>query len=428
MKNIINYSNSRRINLWIIFYLIIYLILIIKLITIQEIDNGILFATYSISVSFYILSRFGLAYFHEPSVLVSDVAYEPTISFAVPSKNEGENIRETILKIANINYQKNKFNIIAINDGSDDNTLTEMLAAKYIIEKKSKVSVKVIDWKINKGKREGMAECVRQSNKDIVIFIDSDSFVDPEAARELVKYFVHNDVAAVAGHAYVANSDKNFLTKMQAVRYFVAFKAYKASESLFGVVTCCSGCCSAYRRSYMNEVMDEWLTQKFLGVQCTYGDDRSLTNYLLKKGYKTLFSDKAIAYTFVPDTFRKFIKQQFRWKKSWVRESLIAGKFMWKKNPIMSISFYLGVILPILAPVIVIRALVWYPYMTGNWPFYYLFGLVLMAIVYGLYYYIYTKDRKWVYGVLFAAFYTIILIWQLPWAILNLRDARWGTR
>ena len=184
MKNIINYSNSRRINLWIIFYLIIYLILIIKLITIQEIDNGILFATYSISVSFYILSRFGLAYFHEPSVLVSDVAYEPTISFAVPSKNEGENIRETILKIANINYQKNKFNIIAINDGSDDNTLTEMLAAKYIIEKKSKVSVKVIDWKINKGKREGMAECVRQSNKDIVIFIDSDSFVDPEAARE----------------------------------------------------------------------------------------------------------------------------------------------------------------------------------------------------------------------------------------------------
>mgnify|MGYP001585339684 FL=1 len=431
MRNIINYYNSRRINLWVIFYLIVYLILIIKLITIQQFDNGILFATYSIAVSFYILSRFGLAYFYEPSVPDSDLAYEPTISFAVPSKNEGENIRKTILKIADTNYPKHKFDIIAVNDGSDDNTLAEMLMAKKIIETKKGFgtdSVRVIDWKINKGKREGMAECVRQSNKDIVIFIDSDSFVDPEAARELVKYFAHDDVAAVAGHAYVANADENFLTKMQAVRYFVAFKAYKAAEALFGAVTCCSGCCSAYRRSYMNEVMEQWLGQKFLGVQCTYGDDRSLTNYLLKKGYKALFSNEAVAYTFVPNTLQKFMKQQFRWKKSWVRESLIAGTFMWKKNPIMSLSFYLGVILPILAPVIVIRALIWYPYATGNWPFYYLFGLVLMAIVYGLYYYIYTKDRKWVYGVFFAAFYTIILIWQLPWAILNLQDARWGTR
>ncbi|MEK7208767.1 MAG: glycosyltransferase [Patescibacteria group bacterium] len=432
MKKIFNFKNARRINLWVIFYLVVYIILVIKLVTIQQIGNGILFATYSIAVSFYILSRFSLAYFYKPSVPESDLTYEPTISFAVPSKNEGENIRETILKIANTNYPKNKFDIIAINDGSDDNTLDEMLRAKKIVENKNyidgNVSVKVIDWKINRGKREGMAESVRQSDKDIVIFIDSDSFIDPEAARELVKYFIYDEVAAVAGHAYVANAQTNFLTKMQAVRYFVAFKAYKAAEALFGAVTCCSGCCSAYRRSYMNEVMNEWLNQKFLGVQCTYGDDRSLTNYLLRKGYKTLFSNEAIAYTFVPDTLNKFIKQQFRWKKSWVRESLIAGTFMWKRNPIMSISFYLGIILPLLAPIIVIRALVWYPYTTGNAPFYYLFGLLLMAIVYGLYYYIYTLDKKWVYGVVFAAFYTIILIWQLPWAILNLRDARWGTR
>ena len=94
----------------------------------------------------------------------------------------------------------------------------------------------------------------------------------------------------------------------------------------------------------------------------------------------------------------------------------------------MSISFYIGVILPILAPVIVVRALIWHPITTNNTPFYYLSGLALMAIIYGLYYRIHIKDNRWVYGVLFATFYTLILIWQLPWAILNLRDARWGTR
>jgi hyaluronan synthase len=423
----VNIFKKHKINGWIVFYLMVYLIIIIKLITIKEMDNNLFFATYSIAVSFYILSRFALAYFYEPDQDKFDQNYEPTISFGVPSKNEEKDIRETILKIAQTDYPKEKFDIIAINDGSTDNTLDEMIKAQKIA-KKMGVRVHVTDWKINKGKREGMAECVKKSKNEIIIFIDSDSFVRPDTAKELVKYFSNKKIAAVAGHAYVANGEENFLTKMQDVRYFVAFKAYKSSEALFSCVTCCSGCCSAYRKSYVLEVLDSWLNQKFLGVKCTYGDDRSLTNFLLKKGYKALFSPKAVAYTFVPGTFRQFLKQQLRWKKSWVRESFKAGKFIWKKNPIMSISFYLGVILPILAPVVVVRALIWYPHATGRLPYFYLFGLLLMAVVYGLYYYIYTGNKKWVYGVLFATFYTVILIWQLPWAILNLRDARWGTR
>lgn len=405
----------------------IYVIGVIKMITIREIDNNIFFASYSILVSVYILSRFLLAYFYEPEQPHFDSQYEPTISFAVPSKNEGENIRETVLRIAQTDYPKHKFDIIAINDGSTDNTLQEMIAAKTLAAKKG-VQVKVIDWKVNRGKREGMAECVRQSKNDILVFIDSDSFVEPNTARELIKYFVDKKISAVAGHAYVANAEKNSLTKMQAVRYYVAFKAYKASEALYGSVTCCSGCCSAYRRTHLLEVLEPWLAQSFLGVKCTYGDDRSITNFLLKKGYKAMYSPTAVAYTFVPDTFKKFMRQQLRWKKSWVRESLIAGSFIWKRNPIMSLSFYVGVILPLLAPVIVFRALIWYPVATHKAPYYYLIGLALMAIVYGLYYRIHIKDNRWVYGVLFATFYTLVLIWQLPWAILNLRDARWGTR
>ena len=214
------------------------------------------------------------------------------------------------------------------------------------------IHVRIVHWQRNKGKREGMAECVRQSTKDIVIFIDSDSFVEPSTARALVQYFADDRVAAVAGHAYVANANTNLLTKMQEVRYFVAFKAYKAAEALFGAVTCCSGCCSAYRRAYLGEMLDPWLHQRFLGVPCTYGDDRSLTNFLLQRGYKALFAPEAIAYTFVPDGFRQFMRQQLRWKKSRVRESFKAPGFMWQKHPLMALSFYLGVLLPLVAPVV----------------------------------------------------------------------------
>lgn len=423
----ISILKNQKINIWILFFLCIYIVFIIKLITIQYIDNSILFGIYSVTVSIYILSRFAIAYFYEPDQSQFDKNYQPTISFAVPSKNEEENIRETILKIAQTDYPKDKFNIITVNDGSTDNTLAEMKEAQKIAAGRG-IDVKVIDWKVNKGKREGMAECIKKSENEIIIFIDSDSFIESNATKELIKYFIDPKVAAVAGHGYVANADINMLTKMQDVRYFVAFKAYKSAEAVFGAVTCCSGCCSAYRKKYVLEILDKWLNQKFLGIQCTYGDDRSLTNYLLQKGYKALFAPEAIAYTFVPDTFKKFLKQQLRWKKSWVRESFRAGLFIWKRNPIMSVSFYLGVTLPLLAPIIVVRALLWYPYTTGKAPWFYLLGMLLMAVIYGLYYYIFTRDKKWVYGVLFATFYTIILIWQLPWAILNLRDARWGTR
>lgn len=423
--------NKSNINVWLVFYFVIYLILLLKFVTIQEIDNNFLFGTYSVLVTVYILSRFGLAYFYDPENIQRSYfneEYLPTITFAVPSMNEEENIRETIMRIAKSDYPKDKFDIIAINDGSDDNTLKEMHAAKKIVGCRDGIRVTVINWKRNKGKRKGMAECVKRSSKEIIVFIDSDSFVEKSTARELVKYFNNKEVAAVAGHAYVANGNDNFLTKMQEVRYYVAFRAYKAAEALFGVVTCCSGCCSAYRRSYVTKIINPWLHQKFLGVGCTYGDDRSLTNYLLERGYKAIYAREAVVHTFVPSTWGKYLRQQLRWKKSWTRESIKAGKFMWRRNPIASISYYLSVILPLLAPFVVLRAMIWYPYMTGKMPWFYITGLMLMAIIYGLYYYIYNLDRKWVYGVVFASFYTVVLVWQLPYAILKLRDSRWGTR
>ncbi len=427
IEKIMKKLRIQHLNTKIVFFFMVYVIFFIKIASIRQLHAGIFFASYSVAVSIYILSRFLLAYFYEIDPGKFDPNYEPTVSFAIPAKNEGDNIRETILHLVTTDYPKDKFDIIAVNDGSTDNTLSEMQAAQKVAEQNG-VSIRIVDWKINRGKRDGMAECVRKSNHDIIIFIDSDSFADKGITKAFTKYFKEPSVGAVAGHAYVANAETNALTKMQAVRYFVAFKAYKAAEALFGTVTCCSGCCAAYRRSYIMPVLDTWVHQTFLGVRCTYGDDRSLTNLLLRNGYQALFAPEAIAHTIVPDTIRQFTRQQLRWKKSWLRENFIASQFMWRKNPIMSVSFYLGVILPLLSPIIILRAFIWYPYHTGAAPLAYLSGLALMAMVYGLYYQLYVHDRKWFYGVLFASLSSLVLVWQLPYAILNLRDARWGTR
>ncbi len=414
-------------NGWLIFFTLIYIVLTVKIITLQRFETEDSFIFYSIAISIYILSRFVLGQIHQALIIKDNVGYQPSVSFAIPCKDEEENISKTIQAIADVDYPKDKYDIFVVNDGSTDNSLAQ-IEKKADELRREGVKITVIDFKVNQGKREGMRECIVRSNNELMILIDSDSFVDKKLATNMAKYFVDPRVAAVSGHTDVYNKDVNNLTKLQNVRYYIAFKVFKAAESLFGCVTCCSGCCSAYRRSAVMEVLDDWSNQTFLGVKCTYGDDRSLTNYLLEKNYRTHYAPDAKSYTVVPEDWSTYIKQQQRWKKSWVRESFRASKFMWRKNPVVSTLFYLGLMLPMISPIVVVRAFLWIPIVGHKWPTHYLFGLLIMSMVCGIYYYIHTKGRDWFVGVAFVSIATLFLLWQLPWAVITIRNPKWGTR
>lgn len=407
------------------FLFLIYIVLAVKLVTFQQLVEGPVFGVYSIVVTIYILSRFFLAYLHAPPT--EQVGDLPTVSFVIPCKNEGEHVERAMLNLLAVGYPHHLMDLCVINDGSDDNSLEQMNSGAEIT-RVSDVETTVVDWEVNRGKREGMAEGIRRTRGEIVVFVDSDSFLERWSVHRMVARFSDPLVAATAGHARVHNKHVNLLTKMQNVRYYIAFSVYKAAEALFGSVTCCSGCCSAYRRSALEEVLEPWRTQTFLGVQCTYGDDRSLTNHLLRLGYKTHYVHDAMSSTIVPQTLDVFLRQQLRWKKSWVRESVIAASFIWKRNPIMAASFYTGLILPLVSPAVIFRSLVLIPFTMHRWPSAYFFGILVMAVIYGLYYLMHTSDRHWLAGLIFAALSTVFLVWQLPMAILTLRDGRWGTR
>lgn len=409
---------------WFMFFGVIYLILILKVVSWESLSNQVFFSVYSILITTYILSRFLLSYLHKP--VSYDPTYQPSISFVVPAKNEEDNIAETIRRFGEVAYPREKIEVIAIDDGSTDGTLRAMQDAVREVAP-FVARTEVVRWDVNRGKRHGMAEGVKRATHDIVIFIDSDSFIEPEAVKHLTKYFSDPSVGAVSGHTDVHNRDTNLLTQMQAIRYYIAFKVYKAAESVFGTVTCCPGCCSAYRRSYLNEFVDEWLHQRFLGEECTFGDDRSLTNFIIRK-HRAVYSEKAKAFTVVPDSFGKYVRQQQRWKKSWIRETFIAASFMWKKHPIAALSFYSYVFLAFASPIVFIRAMVWYPIVFGAIPVVYLCGLFLMLFLHGLFYRIQVGPRTWLLAIFNFWFNTVILMWQLPWAAITIRDSRWGTR
>jgi hyaluronan synthase len=275
-----------------------------------------------------------------------------------------------------------------------------------------------------------MAAGIRATEAEVIAFVDSDSVLEPDALRKLVQGFADPKVGAVCGHADVLNVGQSWLTRMQAVRYFVAFRVVKAAESIFNAVTCCSGCFSAYRREAILPRLEWWENQRFLGIQSTFGDDRSLTNCVLRD-WRIKYHAGAVSHTAVPATFHQFMRQQLRWKRSWTRESLIVGRFVWRKNPLASIATYVGIVLPLVAPVICVRTVVWQPLFGGGGaPLVYALGVYAMALGYGLYYAVRHPryDHLWIFGVGFCFFYLAFLLWQTYFAMLTVRTTSWGTR
>jgi hyaluronan synthase len=392
-----------------------------KDLTFASLRRDPLFATYSVAVLCYLLTRFVISLLYRP---VPDTGYRPTISIVIPAFNEQDGIIATIEACLDIDYPRELVEVVAVNDGSTDDTWDHIVKAKG-----AHPEIVAIDLGRNHGKRAAMAEGIRRSTGEILIFVDSDSYLERDAPRHIVAPFRDGRVGAVVGHADVANDMDSWLTKMQQVRYFAAFRIIKGAESvLSGTVTCASGCCSAYRRSAMLPILDAWEHQTFLGRPATFGDDRSLTNFILRR-HKVVYQSTAVASTMVPVTLERFLRQQLRWKKSWLRESLYVVRYFWRKNPVAAFLTYASVVFPFCAPFVVLHAVVGHldgAATDGLW--FYLIGTYAAAMLYSLYYASKRQSGMWYHGMTFVALYMLVLVFQTYWGILTMRDNSWGTR
>lgn len=410
---------------WLWLSIMVFMILMLTVVCVLKIKNLEYFwyqpwvNTYSIIVGLFILSRFLLAAFYRPP---PDVGYEPTVTVVVACRNEEGSIEKTIGRAYREGYPHSKLDVVVVNDGSTDNTLAEMWRAQ---ERHPRLVI--VDFEKNRGKRHGMAVGALLARTEILVMVDSDSFLMQGAIRKVVQGLADPAVAAVSGHTDVENVNVNTLTKMQDCRYFVSYRVMKAAESLFGAVSCCPGCFSAYRRVCMLHVLEPWLYQKFMGQYATYGDDRSLTNFLLRD-YKILYDDEALATTIVPEKWKKYITQQLRWKRSWVREMLFAGRFMWCKHPVAAISWYAMTTLPLIAPLVMFRSLFVMPIAEGHAPGFYLGGVAVVTLLWGLYYLEKTGRKHWWTSFVFMATYIGFFSWQVYYALATMYKTTWGTR
>lgn len=385
---------------------------------------------YSIAAAVFLLGRYLFGTFYRLIEINTD--FEPGVTIIIPCFNEEEWISQTILSCMDQEYPIDKLEVIVVDDCSNDNSVAKIKETVDLLHQeadryKTKERLSYVVQEQNAGKRDALARGAKMAKHDLLVFVDSDSFLDPFAIRNLVQPFQDPKMGGVAGRTDVANTYTNTLTKMQSVRYYISFRINKAAEAYFDAVTCLSGPLACYRKDIVLEHLDEWLNQSFLGQKATFGDDRSLTNIVLRN-HRTNYQDTAVCSTIVPNDYNVFLKQQMRWKRSWLRESMIAGSFIWKKEPFMALFFYMGLLVPILAPIIVAYNLVYVPIVYRVFPTTFLIGILMMALMMSFAQMFFRKSTTWIFGLVFVLYYEAVLLWQMPVAWVTFWKSTWGTR
>jgi hyaluronan synthase len=246
-----------------------------------------------------------------------DYTYQPTVSVLMPCFNEGKTVYETIESISNSSYPNDKFEVIAQDDCSVDDSYDWMLKAQRDF---SNIRVRVGRNTANSGKARTVCNALQHSTAELMISIDSDCIFHPDAIRELASCFSEPKIGSVGGRVGVRNPNENAITAIQTFIYYAAFKVYKVPENWTRSVGCISGCLFAIRRELLLEIEPKIRSRHWFGIPVNQGEDRFLTHQTLLRGYGTYINNDALCWTTVPSTLPELFKQQLRWKRSIIRD------------------------------------------------------------------------------------------------------------
>jgi hyaluronan synthase len=352
----------------------------------------------------------------------------PRVSVVIPAFNEGPMVERSIRSVASSDYPAELLEIIVVDDGSRDDTFFHMQR----LRREYPDRIKLVRFMGNRGKREALCAGFRAATGNILVTIDSDSEIERGTIRAMVAPFLADkNIGAVAGRVAVLNRD-TMITRMLEVQYALAFDFGRAAQSTYRCVACCPGALSAFRREAVVPFLDEWTGQTFLGRPVNHGEDQALTNIVLRQGYDTVYQRTAVVHTLAPVTYRQMSRMLVRWDRSYIVEGFTFAKFMLtryrSRNRVLPVVTFT---VSNLRLVLFFYALVQLPMLFRGElriVFHSTIALLVSATFTALYFLSVERSFRFLYGSLYAIYSVLLLQWTLPWALLTVRDERWGTR
>jgi poly-beta-1,6-N-acetyl-D-glucosamine synthase len=225
----------------------------------------------------------------------------PFVSILIPCYNEQDTITDTLVRLSRLNYTN--YEIIAINDGSRDDTWSVLRSLSKHMEK-----LRVIHCKNNLGKANALYVGLLAAKGEIIMCLDADSYLDPDALNYIIPHFTAPNygerVGAVTGNPRIRNRS-TLLARIQLCEYASIIGLIKRSQRLLGKVMTVSGVIVAYRKRALLDckLWDRDLITEDIGV----------TWKLQKRFWDIRYEPNAICWMLVPETLRGLWKQRVRW-------------------------------------------------------------------------------------------------------------------
>ena len=370
----------------------------------------------------------------------------PSVSLLVAVKDELEVIERCVRSMVDSDHPD--LEVIVVDDASTDGT------AQRLAELAEELPFTLVALEDNVGKKHALVRGAELATGEVLAFTDSDCVLAPDAVRRCVAALVaHPGLGAVSGHARALNADASLLSKVQDTWYEGSFRISKAAESVFGSVNCVSGPLAVFRRDAIWNYLPAWTRDRFLGGEFRFATDRQLTGYVLgqrwvgsglkeanrdspfvadvdypERRWRVGYVRSAHVWTVVPERLRPFVRQQVRWKKSFVRNLVFTGRFMWRRGVGPAFLYYGHSLWVLAAPVMAVRHLVWAP-VHGLWMLtaLYLGGVLVKGCAWGLAYLAdHPGSTRWRYRPLMSVISSLALSWLLVYSLATIRRGIWS--
>ncbi len=355
----------------------------------------------------------------------------PSVSVIIPAYNEGSLVRQAIVSTAAGDYPLDRLEIIAIDDGSTDDTWLHILAAARQV--KPHVRITTLRHPTNMGKRRALHLGFTRADGDVFVTVDSDSILEPGALRNAVTPLVRDPaVGCVAGCVEVLNPRQSLMTRFLKCTFSLSFKFVRAYQNEFRGVFCTPGALSVYRADVVRRVADQWLNQRFLGRPCVAGEDRAMTNLFLRQGWLTAYQGNAVVHCQMPHTYLGTTRMFLRWARSNIRETIFLFGFLFTHFRTRHLASFrvnmLLVAISLVLPVALIFNSLAVLTAADSHLLRHLGVVLIYAMTVSVIYYMNERDSDWVWFLLYWFFWVACLSWIMPYAALTLRNTGWLTR
>ena len=319
----------------------------------------------------------------------------PKVSIIVPAYNEEKNIEKAIKSLLELDYPKDRLEIIVVDDGSKDKT--------YEIAKKFESDIVKVYKKENGGKASALNYGIKKATGELIVTLDADSVVPKDALKKMLEYFDEEDVMIVVPSIQVENTD-GWVAKVQIIEYAYNNVLRKIFDKLNSIYVA-PGPFSVFRRELFDKI--------------GYFDEKNLTEDMeiamrtQAYGYKIRHCPDVVVRTKVPTDLKSLIRQRLRWYLGFVENfSVYKDKI---GNKILVDLIFGSAILFVITPIISLSIFLYdffKPIYDNILYYYYIDFNIIPLIKYSIYNFSKFFDElyfQYLAGGLFLLFFSVVL-------------------